>query len=199
MPQMDGATATKAIRAKGGTYAQQPIWAMTANVGKNDVQHCLDAGMNDFVEKPFKKVSLLAKIRQLMDDCSFSGEDCENHDASKSLNIEMKVIEQLFEDTGREVFGDILDLFINEAKNRIAAITDAFENGQSDVIRHEAHAIKSSAATVGAKELSELALHIESDIGPDKLVAVKPTIDLMVKTAEMTFKQLSALKVNYAE
>ena len=55
MPKMDGAQACKVIRAKGEKYTSLPIWAMTANVGKGDIQHCLDAGMNDFIEKPINR------------------------------------------------------------------------------------------------------------------------------------------------
>ena len=47
MPVMDGLTATKAIRA--GII---PIIAMTANAFAEDVQRCLDAGMNAHLAKP---------------------------------------------------------------------------------------------------------------------------------------------------
>jgi len=67
MPQMDGLEATRQIRAfeskfppasfaEGETRRDRlkpiPIVAMTANVFKDDVDKCLDAGMNDHVGKP---------------------------------------------------------------------------------------------------------------------------------------------------
>lgn len=52
MPGMDGPTATRRIRAEGSQLGI-PIIAMTANVMETDRQACLDAGMNDFVGKPF--------------------------------------------------------------------------------------------------------------------------------------------------
>jgi CheY-like chemotaxis protein len=53
MPEMDGYTATKNIRASGAPNAKDiPIVAMTANVFKEDVEKCLEAGMNGHIGKP---------------------------------------------------------------------------------------------------------------------------------------------------
>ena len=53
MPEMDGYTATKTIRASGAERAHEiPIVAMTANVFKEDVDKCLEAGMNGHIGKP---------------------------------------------------------------------------------------------------------------------------------------------------
>ena len=51
MPVMDGLQATRAIRSAG--RHQPVIVAITANTFKDDRQHCTDAGMNDFLCKPF--------------------------------------------------------------------------------------------------------------------------------------------------
>ena len=53
MPVMDGLTATKAIRALNRPDAGIiPIIVMTANDFAEDVQRCLDAGMNAHLAKP---------------------------------------------------------------------------------------------------------------------------------------------------
>jgi signal transduction histidine kinase/CheY-like chemotaxis protein len=53
MPEMDGYEATRAIRASSAPNAATiPIIAMTANVFKEDVEKCLEAGMNGHVGKP---------------------------------------------------------------------------------------------------------------------------------------------------
>ncbi|WPD24468.1 MAG: response regulator [Candidatus Electrothrix scaldis] len=53
MPVMDGLEATQRIRAEIAADRQPWIVALTANVAEEDRQRCLDAGMNDFLEKPF--------------------------------------------------------------------------------------------------------------------------------------------------
>ena len=60
MPEMDGISATKHIRAKG--VYQPYIIAMTANVLQGDRERCLAAGMNDFIAKPIRLEELKAAI-----------------------------------------------------------------------------------------------------------------------------------------
>jgi signal transduction histidine kinase/DNA-binding response OmpR family regulator len=64
MPEMDGYEATRIIRALDILAAKKiPIVAMTANVFKEDIKKCLDAGMNDHVGKPldFDEVTRLLR------------------------------------------------------------------------------------------------------------------------------------------
>jgi signal transduction histidine kinase/HAMP domain-containing protein len=64
MPEMDGFEATRRIRALDLPKAKTiPIVAMTANVFKEDIEKCLNAGMNDHVGKPLDIMLVLEKLR----------------------------------------------------------------------------------------------------------------------------------------
>jgi len=64
MPEMDGYDATRAIRALDITEAKTiPIVAMTANVFREDVEKCLEAGMNSHVGKPLNFDDVIYHLR----------------------------------------------------------------------------------------------------------------------------------------
>lgn len=73
MPVMGGLDATRAIRKleadKGGHV---PIIAMTANAMESDRQACLEAGMDDFVAKPFNAATVKATITRVVPALSAS-------------------------------------------------------------------------------------------------------------------------------
>jgi len=67
MPEMDGYEATRRIRALDIPEAKTiPIVAMTANVFKEDVERCLEAGMNSHVGKPLDFNEVMQKLRTYM-------------------------------------------------------------------------------------------------------------------------------------
>jgi PAS domain S-box-containing protein len=65
MPKMDGFEATRRIRALDAAKAKTiPIIAMTANVFKDDVEKCLEAGMSDHVGKPLDFDEIISKVNK---------------------------------------------------------------------------------------------------------------------------------------
>jgi signal transduction histidine kinase/DNA-binding response OmpR family regulator len=67
MPEMDGLEATRRIRALDSIYAKQvPIVAMTANVFREDIEKCLEAGMNDHVGKPLDFREVLSSLHRYL-------------------------------------------------------------------------------------------------------------------------------------
>lgn len=62
MPKMDGLEATKAIKKRFPIHPY--IIAMTANALQSDIKACMDAGMDDYISKPFKLDDLVNKIEK---------------------------------------------------------------------------------------------------------------------------------------
>jgi len=67
MPEMDGYETTRKIRALEKAQSSKhpagvPIIAMTANVFREDVEKCLEAGMNDHIGKPINQNEMLEKM-----------------------------------------------------------------------------------------------------------------------------------------
>jgi signal transduction histidine kinase/ActR/RegA family two-component response regulator len=67
MPELGGVEATQLIREREKkTGGHVPIIALTASAMAGDREHCLNAGMDDYVSKPIQIKELLAAMRRLM-------------------------------------------------------------------------------------------------------------------------------------
>ena len=67
MPNMDGYEATRTIRSLERTDAEQiPIFAVTANAFPEDVEKCLNVGMNAHIAKPLDPMEIYKKMAQVL-------------------------------------------------------------------------------------------------------------------------------------
>ncbi len=65
MPRLDGLEATGRIRGLPG-HEETPIIAMTANAFAEDKARCLEAGMNDFIAKPFEPAAFFTILEKAL-------------------------------------------------------------------------------------------------------------------------------------
>jgi CheY-like chemotaxis protein len=63
MPEMDGYEATGEIRKREGAARHTPIIALTAGAMAEDRERCVQAGMDDYVSKPFRA----GQLREMLD------------------------------------------------------------------------------------------------------------------------------------
>jgi len=63
MPEMDGYTTTRHIRAMGEPYNHLPIIALTADAMQGDREKCLAAGMDDYISKPFRIEEIIGVLK----------------------------------------------------------------------------------------------------------------------------------------
>lgn len=85
MPMLDGLEASRIIRRRMADAQRPRIVAMTANATESDRQACLDAGMDDYISKPFQIDRLATALKQCSAQMSVvSGTDADaNTDTDK--------------------------------------------------------------------------------------------------------------------
>jgi len=67
MPEMDGCSATEAIRSREeGSGRHIPIIAMTAHAMTGDSDRCFQAGMDGYITKPIQRQRLFDTIAEIM-------------------------------------------------------------------------------------------------------------------------------------
>ena len=66
MPELDGYSATRIIRDMPGPQRNVPIIALTADAMQDDKEHCLAAGMNGYVSKPFRLEEIAAILQEYL-------------------------------------------------------------------------------------------------------------------------------------
>ncbi len=75
--------------------------------------------------------------------------------------VDQGVFDALKEMVGEDFIGELLDTFLEDAPQLIAALGKALEAGDAEAFRRSAHSLKSNAASFGANALSEQAKALE--------------------------------------
>ena len=174
MPNMDGFEATAEIRhdeAIERVDRRLPIIALTAGAVEGDREKCLAAGMDDYLSKPFSLEQLERALRRWLP--ALAGlEPTEPH-------VDAKVIEGILTlgGGGPELLGRMVELYMQDAPERIAAIRDGMARGDGRTAARAAHALKSACANVGAAALVELCKRLESHCRDGATAGAEPLAD----------------------
>ncbi len=163
MPGMDGLEATQAIRALEGPERETPIIAMTAHAMEGDRDRCIEAGMNDYIAKPVRPAELLRAIARVVGKDGAEGTKGTSGEAAGSSGdmLDAATLEQLEKDAGCETVAELVGVFLDESETRAERMLACVERLDITTLGEEAHALKSSSGTFGARRLQHIAAEIE--------------------------------------
>lgn len=160
MPRMDGYEAAGIIRNAESNGHRAYIIALTANAMGSDRSRCLDAGMDDFMTKPFMMETLKEKI--LMSHCS--GSDSSSSTVEIDQVVDRSVLRSLalMMDEGDTAYiRELLSDYLLDAERLRGEIYRAVSDKDADALRRATHTLKSTSATFGARHLSLLCAEFE--------------------------------------
>lgn len=169
MPEMDGFTATEAIRnheRETGRPHPVPIIALTANAMKGDRQRCLAVGMNDYLTKPFTQHQLkniLSRWLSQPDTSSAHGDPGSvsaeyRSDATSASSDATDVVDytawqpiRMLKRPGHpDPLGALLARYVEDSRPLVDQLRHAIASNDPATLHAVAHRLKSSSATLGA-------------------------------------------------
>jgi len=192
MPVMDGLTATRHIRSiEQGQPAALPadlagiedslqerlagghiyIIAVTANALQEDRQQCLDAGMDEYLSKPYKKNALLKVLQNFdrNDDApqeeppQEAGIQLQKETAAVSLaEVRQHIMKQFeLEQTDAE---EVLTAYAGSLRENISSLQECLAAGQGVEGGRQAHALKGGLLNLGLENLAKMVLVLEKEL-----------------------------------
>ncbi len=189
MPGMDGVEALNWFRRGTAgrfnflTSADTPIIAVTANALGGDEERFLGLGFDDYLSKPFRQSQLLAMLTKHLrpaapvhaGDAGSPGGAAQGGalsepgglgDAELDSNVlDAQALERLRElDPNGEnrLMERVVNAFESSVGRLMPQLQDALNANELGGIRHVAHTLKSSSASIGAMKLSRMCSDVES-------------------------------------
>lgn len=151
MPELDGLSATRAIRAMP-VAATLPIIAVTAMQGGDVRDRCLAAGMTAYLAKPVDPQTLVAIVEGVL----------ERWGAAPAPPVDLAALRRSMRTAGIEAaLEGILALYVEEAPERLRAVEAGVDARDAERVRQAAHAYRSAAGTIAASALGALLERME--------------------------------------
>jgi PAS domain S-box-containing protein len=165
MPILDGNEATRRIRSEL-LLATLPVVALTAGALVVERQRSLEAGMNDFISKPFDPQALIRKVRRLVEEAR--GEPIpmvildaqraqRTGNASLMASVDAGVVQQMFGDD-LTLFKSVLGRMLRDYTDLSLPVCVSFnDEATRSQLAARTHKLKGSAGMIGATRIMRLA------------------------------------------
>ena len=164
MPEVDGFEATRRIRADA-RFDALPVVALTANALSGDREACLDAGMNDYLTKPFTRDQLETMLNKWTGDPAGAPVSIEGSGQYATMALiderALSEIRMLDNDGETTIFDEIIGEYLSSSDQLVAALETAVADGRGEDVASHAHALKSSSAAVGLAVFGEQCARLE--------------------------------------
>jgi two-component system, sensor histidine kinase and response regulator len=202
MPEMDGFTATRLLRADPKLHGL-PIIAMTAHALVEERERCLEAGMNDHVSKPIDPDALFATLMRWAKRSVGTAAKHEERSAKSGGDVILPEIEGVDEIGGlrrvagnKRLYRDLLVQFAAKQGSASSEISAAIESGDSELAERIAHTVKGVAGNLGLQQVLHSAEAVERAIreGDAQVSArVKEFAQVLSRQVEVIQQARSAL------
>ena len=160
MPEMDGFEACARIRQREQLYGgHTPIIAVTANAMEADREHCLAAGMDDYIRKPVSIDALAAALMRWVGGGEPEVSSTPAREDMEHVIDRAELMERLSGDA--ELLRNLVAVFRADCPRMLAAIQAAVAERNGAALERAAHAFKGAAGNFAAHRTMEAARQLE--------------------------------------
>jgi CheY-like chemotaxis protein/HPt (histidine-containing phosphotransfer) domain-containing protein len=170
MPEMDGLTATRLLRAEA-RFDNLPIIAMTAHALVEERERCLQAGMNDHLTKPIDPDALFAALRRWTKPKETAPGATEKPQAAAASEVALPEVEGIDIAAGlrrvagnKRLYRSLLEQFVTKQANVSSDIAEALNKHDREAAERMAHTLKGIAGNIGIGTVQEAAGRLEKAI-----------------------------------
>jgi len=189
MPLLTGLEATEAIRKLEQKLDKRPyIIALTAGAVSGERQHCLDAGMDFYISKPYRSSEVREIIRKALKNNSSNEIPQKTELHSDPLNsisqdnhfMPDELISRLDGDV--ELAKEIIKMGMPDVQSKIDLSKEHLRVKNWDGMISECHALKGIARSMSLNILGDLAERLESLLKKTLAAGEEPNIDEVLRS-----------------
>ena len=187
MPVMDGYTACKRIQEGSSLNSRTTIIALTASTFLSKKQLAMEAGMKDFISKPFTPDQLSFYLKKYL-----------NKSTGEKIDTPFAFSDELDTDVLNDLYGSdvvyacgMFEMFLSIIDGEMQELENICESGNLLLLRKQVHKMKPTFKMVG---LSELYSMMEKMEGKEDIEDVQQELDVFKTKLK---GKLQVLRIEY--
>lgn len=170
LPKLSGIEATKMILEVFGGKKSPKIIAMTADTILNDREACLNAGMDDLLNKPIRVEDLRAVLDKwkkiISDEVEVNIEKIKDEFVGSGIINESNItfISEVRTSADIKFLIELFEIYIRDLPILVTEINEAIKNNDFANLKFYTHKLKGSALTLGLESIANFCLELETAV-----------------------------------
>ena len=208
MPDLDGLEATRQIRAFEGPNRRVPILAVTAGTVPGARQACLNAGMDDFIAKPFSLSTLRRKAshwlamalpesatervaRPVSAEQTATPAAAKPNPSNAPSSVDLSRLQELADEAGSPRIVEELSLiFVEDMDRRLESLREAADERGERKLLSVIHSVKGACSNFGALRMASLAEALERRVKRGDLLGLDLDVGELIKEFQVVRRVL---------
>ncbi len=167
---------------------------MTASVLIGEKEKCLEAGMNDYISKPFNPDTLYSKIVKCVKHKQVESENIVQDLLEKQNQLQTINLSLMLEHANGKMdfIRSIIDVYFKTAPVDLKLLNNSIDSGDYKQANYIAHKVKSTVSYIGANFIADKLSEIEAETSKKESnqKKLKDLVEKILKDSELVAREL---------